>query len=88
MLYVSHRLEEIFEVCDSATVLRDGRLAWTYPSLEGVTRGNLVQKMVGRCIEDIFNYQPRPLGAERLRVDGLLGPGLSAPASFSASSTS
>jgi L-arabinose transport system ATP-binding protein len=84
ILYVSHRMEEIFEVCDSATVLRDGRLAHTYESVEGVSRGELVEKMVGRSIEDIFHYQPRTPGAEVLKVDALTGPGLSEPASFTA----
>lgn len=84
ILYVSHRLEEIFEVCDSATVLRDGKLAHTYGSIEGVSRDDLVTKMVGRSIEDIFNYQPRPLGEKVLEVQNLRGPGISQPASFSA----
>ena len=84
ILYVSHRLEEIFEVCHSATVLRDGRLAQTYGSLEGVSRDDLVRKMVGRSIEDIFHYQPRTPGAEVLEVRELMGPGLSRPVSFSA----
>ncbi|MCY3024545.1 MAG: L-arabinose ABC transporter ATP-binding protein AraG [Planctomycetota bacterium] len=83
ILYVSHRLEEIFEVCDSATVLRDGQCAHTYPSLEGATRDDLVRKMVGRSIEDIFGYQRRPLGPELLKVENLLGPGLAEAASFS-----
>jgi L-arabinose transport system ATP-binding protein len=83
ILYVSHRLEEIFEVCHSATVLRDGRLAFSYDSLAGVSRNDLVRNMVGRNIEDIFRYQPRPAGPERLRVEDLIGPGLSEPASFS-----
>lgn len=84
ILYVSHRLEEIFEVCDSATVLRDGKLAHTYDSIEGVSRHDLVEKMVGRSIKDIFNYQPRTLGAEVLEVQNLMGPGIDQPASFSA----
>jgi len=83
VLYVSHRLEEIFEVCDSATVLRDGKLAHTYASIEGVSRDDLVTKMVGRSIEDIFNYQPRSPGGEVLQVQNLQGPGISQPASFS-----
>ena len=84
ILYVSHRLEEIFDVCDSATVLRDGRLAQTYDSLKGVSRDDLVRKMVGRSIEDIFHYQGRTPGPEVLQVRELMGPGLSRPASFTA----
>ncbi len=83
ILYVSHRMEEIFEVCDSATVLRDGKLAQTYGCLEGVSRDDLVRKMVGRSIEDIYHYQPRTPGAEVLEVQNLMGPGLTEPASFS-----
>ncbi len=83
ILYVSHRLEEIFEVCHSATVLRDGRCAQTYESLDGVCRDDLVRKMVGRSIEDIFHYQGRTPGPEVLQVRELMGPGLSEPASFS-----
>ena len=84
IVYVSHRLEEIFEVCDTTTVLRDGRVAYGYDSLDGVSRNDLVRNMVGRSIDDIFRYQPRTAGPERLKVEGLLGPGLSEPASFSA----
>ncbi len=82
ILYVSHRMEEIFETCDGVTVLRDGRLAHTYESIEGVSRDELVEKMVGRSIEDIFNYKPRPIGPAVLEVRNVMGPGLSEPASF------
>ena len=82
IVYVSHRLEEIFELCDAVTVFRDGRLVKQYPSVSGVTRDMLVSDMTGRTIEDIYSYRPRPLGEVLLEVEGLLGKGLSAPASF------
>ncbi len=83
ILYVSHRMEEIFEICDAATVMRDGRHVETFETMEGVTPGVLITKMVGRSIEDIFHYKPRAHGRPALEVKGLLGPGLREPVSFS-----
>ena len=83
ILYVSHRMDEIEAVCDAATVLRDGGHVETFPTLAGVTRDMLVQKMVGRKIEDVFHYTSRELGAIALEVKDLAGPGLRWPISFS-----
>jgi L-arabinose transport system ATP-binding protein len=82
IIYISHRLDEVFELCDGATVLRDGRRIVTHEDMANVTRNDLVREMVGREIADIFHYQPRPLGEVRLRVEELEGPGLRKPASF------
>ncbi|MCA0270702.1 MAG: L-arabinose ABC transporter ATP-binding protein AraG [Proteobacteria bacterium] len=84
ILYVSHRMDEIFRLCDSMTVLRDGRLAAHHDSLEGVTRDQVVAEMVGRDISDIWNWRPRPLGETRLRVEALSGDRLAIPATFEA----
>jgi L-arabinose transport system ATP-binding protein len=84
ILYVSHRLEEIFQLADSVTVFRDGRIVETFDSLSGVTSDILINRMVGRDIHDVFAYAPRPLGRAALEVKGLMGRGLAAPASFSA----
>jgi ABC-type sugar transport system ATPase subunit len=59
VIYISHRIEEIFEIADRVTVLRDGKLVGTYP-VSGVTRADLVQKMVGRDIEDLFQKEQAP----------------------------
>jgi L-arabinose transport system ATP-binding protein len=82
ILYVSHRMDEIYAVCDAATVLRDGRHVETFARLDGVTHDTLVQRMVGRSIADVFRYTPRPAGAVTLEVKDLTGPGVSRPASF------
>jgi L-arabinose transport system ATP-binding protein len=82
ILYVSHRLDEIFSLCDAATVLRDGKHIETFSTIAGIDRSTLVQRMVGRSIDDIFGYRPRQPGAVRLEVQGLMGPGLDAPCSF------
>jgi L-arabinose transport system ATP-binding protein len=83
ILYVTHRLGEIFEICDSVTVFRDGRLVETFESMEGVTHDILVNRMVGRDILDIYHYRPRIPGEPGLEVEGLTGPGISEPVTFS-----
>jgi L-arabinose transport system ATP-binding protein len=82
ILYVSHRLDEVFRICDGATVLRDGRVATHFDSMVGVTRDQIVQHMVGREIRDIWGWRPRRLGAIRLQVQGLAGLKLPSPANF------
>ena len=82
ILYVSHRMDEIFRLCDSMTVLRDGRVAAHHDSLQGVTRDQVVAEMVGREISDIWNWRPRILGETWLAVAGLTGEHLGSPANF------
>ncbi|MCC6227662.1 MAG: L-arabinose ABC transporter ATP-binding protein AraG [Phycisphaerales bacterium] len=82
VLYVSHRLEEVFRVCDCATVLRDGKLVQTFQSLGGVGHDAIIRSMVGRDIGDVYAYSPRSPGAELLKIHRLEGLGLSEPASL------
>jgi L-arabinose transport system ATP-binding protein len=83
ILYVSHRLDEIFRLCDSMTVLRDGKLAANHPSMLQVTREQIISEMVGREISNIWGWRERPLGDVRLEVKNLSGPKLKTPISFS-----
>ena len=57
IVFVSHKLEEVLELCDSVTVLRDGRNACESRSLVGVRRDELVQLMIGRA-EQILDLGP------------------------------
>lgn len=82
MIYISHRLDEIFELCDDCSILRDGSKVAGYHGMAGVTKDDLVSRMVGREIHDIWGYRPRPIGEVRLEVNALEGKGLAAPASF------
>ena len=84
ILYVSHRMEEVFALCDSLTVLRDGRLAGEHASLAQVGEDQLIREMAGREIRDVYGYTARPLGEVSVEVADLIGPGLRAPVSFSA----
>ncbi|MCY2929690.1 MAG: sugar ABC transporter ATP-binding protein, partial [Planctomycetota bacterium] len=75
MIYVSHRLDEVFRLCDSVTVLRDGQHVVTAPVAK-MDQATLIQHMIGRRLEEYF---PRHLdnspGEEVLRVEGLSSPG-------------
>ena len=70
ILYITHRLEEVFALADRVTVLRDGRLVGTFP-VATVTPGTLIAHMVGRELTQLFPHTPRPPGPALLRVHGL-----------------
>jgi ABC-type sugar transport system ATPase subunit len=72
IIYVSHRLEEVFALADRVTVLRDGRHVATRPIAE-VTRERLIELMVGRKLENEFPPRRVTPGAPRLEVCGLRG---------------
>ncbi len=74
VLYVSHRMEEVFRM--------DGRYVRTFDDMSTLSHDQLVTCMVGRDIQDIYDYRPREHGDVALKVDGLLGPGLREPVSF------
>ncbi len=82
IFYVSHRLEEIFEICDSVTVFRDGRHIKTTRDMKELTRDMIVKDMVGREIQNIYNYTPRQAGEVALKVKDVMGPGINKPMSF------
>ncbi len=82
IFYVSHRMDEIFRICDACTVLRDGQHVETFTTMSEINSQIVVQKMVGRAIEDIWGYEPRPHGEPALTVENLTGPGLRAPANI------
>ncbi|MEB0040101.1 MULTISPECIES: L-arabinose ABC transporter ATP-binding protein AraG [unclassified Pseudomonas] len=83
ILYVSHRMEEIFRICDAVTVFKDGRFVRTFEQMSDLSHDQLVTCMVGRDIQDIYDYRPREHQGTALKVDGLLGHGLQEPVSFS-----
>ncbi|ONC41976.1 L-arabinose transporter ATP-binding protein [Burkholderia pseudomallei] len=82
LIYISHRMDEIYRLCDACTIFRDGRQVASHASLANVPRETLVRQMVGREISDIYHYAPRALGDVRLSARALEGDALRAGASF------
>ncbi len=66
LIYISHRMDEIYELCNTCTIFRDGRKIASHPKLADVPRETLVAEMVGREISDIYDYKPRELGPSAL----------------------
>ncbi|WP_112322886.1 sugar ABC transporter ATP-binding protein [Oceanibium sediminis] len=78
IVYVSHRLEEIFELCDTVTVLKDGALVGTRPVSE-MNTASLIAMMVGRELSDMFPPRADETGAPMLGIeDMVLQPGAAA----------
>jgi ABC-type sugar transport system ATPase subunit len=81
IVYISHRLEEIFAVADRVTVLRDGRRVTT-TSVRGLDRPTLIRWMVGRDVADEFPPRTAVPGPTVLEVSGLSAPPRFSDASF------
>src|SRR5262249_35922633 len=70
VIYVTHRLSEIFDICDRAIVMRDGKHVETR-SVKDLSRHQLIELMVGRRIENEFPRRDHRIGEERLVVQSL-----------------
>jgi ABC-type sugar transport system ATPase subunit len=70
ILYISHNLDEVFEITDTITVLRDGKRIGTRPAAD-LDREQVVRMMVGRTIEETERREGVQFGDEVLRVEGL-----------------
>jgi len=83
MIYISHRMPEIFRLCDSVTVLRDGKHVAT-ETTASFDEAALVQRMIGRRLEQYFPAHERHAAGEVvLRVEQLSSPGKFSDISFS-----
>jgi len=69
ILYISHRMEEVFEIADRVTIFRDGKRISTLPRME-VTRDSAIRDMVGRKIEDFFAKSAGQRGELLMSVRG------------------
>lgn len=74
VIFISHRLDEVLEVCDRVTVLRDGALVGDVDDVRAgnVTRDNLIRLMVGRSIETFFHAEDAAAVAARAASDVVL----------------
>ncbi|MER3386574.1 MAG: sugar ABC transporter ATP-binding protein [Microcella pacifica] len=81
ILFISHRFDEVFELCDTVTVMRDGAYVATSP-IEETTVDEIVRQMVGRDITTLFPKMDVPIGDIVLDVAGLSQPGVFHDISF------
>jgi ribose transport system ATP-binding protein len=82
IIYISHRMEEIFTICDRISVLRDGQ----FIGMKRIAETNfdeIVHMMVGRQIGERFPKRNAVIGEERMRVEGLTQEGVFENVSFS-----
>jgi ribose transport system ATP-binding protein len=73
IVYISHFLEEVKEICDTYTVLRDGQTAGSGRIIE-ITIDAMVRRMIGRQVDQLYPRSPRRKGEVLLDVSGLSGP--------------
>jgi rhamnose transport system ATP-binding protein len=81
LIFISHRFDEVFDLCDEITVMRDGRYIGTRPTSEA-TVDEIVALMVGREVGDLFPKTPAPLGEPVLTVEHLTSAGTFHDVSF------
>lgn len=72
-IYISHRLDEIFEIADRVMVLRDGQHIGTRP-ISDIDRNTMIEMMVGRSVENEFPKEHQKIGATRLEAKNLHAP--------------
>ncbi|WP_018651471.1 ribose ABC transporter ATP-binding protein RbsA [Actinobacillus capsulatus] len=75
IVYISHRLKEIFQICDDVTVLRDGQFIGE-STVADLTEDRLIEMMVGRKLEDQYPHIDNPIGEVCLSVKNLSGSGV------------
>ncbi len=74
IIYISHRMEEIFQICDSYSVFRDGHFIGT-GRVDEISVNELISMMVGRKVENIFPKTDCPIGDVVFKAEGLCGKG-------------
>lgn len=81
VLYISHRMPEIFELCDRVTVFKDGGYVCTMETKD-ITADDIISAMVGRKIENMYPPKSGGIGGEILKVEGLTANGVFEDISF------
>ena len=81
LLFISHRFDEVFDLCDTVTVMRDGEYIDTSP-IADTTVDEIVRRMVGRDVTTLFPKQDAVIGDEVLQVSGLTEAGVFHDVSF------
>lgn len=70
IVYISHRMEEIFQISDEVTIMRDGKCIGTYPT-KGLTSEFVIKQMVGRTLTSMYPSRDNKPDGVVLKVEGL-----------------
>lgn len=70
LVFISHRLHEVFQICDRATVMRDGRMILTEPTSK-IDTSDIIHAMLGRSLDDEYPKQEVPIGEVVLSANDL-----------------
>ena len=70
LMFISHRFDEVFDLCDTITVMRDGAYISTDPAAD-TSVSEIVRRMVGRDVHDLFPKQDAQIGDPLLVVENL-----------------
>ncbi|MGC6177594.1 sugar ABC transporter ATP-binding protein [Lacrimispora sp. 38-1] len=71
VVFISHRLSELYEICESITIMRDGMLVTNLPLTKELEVNTLVEYMLGRCYEDNYTKKTCEIGEPLLEIDDL-----------------
>ncbi|MFZ7201432.1 ribose ABC transporter ATP-binding protein RbsA [Avibacterium avium] len=75
IVFISHRMQDIFTICDDVTILRDGEFI-AESELSAINEEQLIELMVGRKLEEQYPHLDSPIGEPVLRVQNLTGQGV------------
>lgn len=70
IVFITHRLDEIYDICDTITIMRDGeRIVST--DIDSIARADVVSTMIGRNVNEYYEHSKHEIGAELLSIKGL-----------------
>ena len=73
IIFISHRINEVLQICEKYTVMRNGEIVDTSPVTRATTTREIVEKMLGRTFEEIFTKEKVPVGETAFEVEHLSG---------------
>lgn len=82
ILYISHRIPELFDLCDEVTVLKDGQFAGNFP-MSGIAPERLIATMVGRELDQLYPRRTGNTGDAALELKDVSAAGLAGPVNLS-----
>lgn len=71
VIFISHRLNELYEICDTITIMRDGRNVIAMPLTKDLPQNKIVEYMLGHKFDDVYNKKVVEIGEPMLEIDGL-----------------